>query len=386
MKVPFYKPYITGNELRYIQDIISNNYDLTGDGVYTKKVHAWFETRYHVPKVLLTTSGTTALELAVRLLNLHEGDEVITPSFTFSSTVNAILLSHGAKAVFVDIENNTLNIDPDKIESAITQNTKAIMIVHYAGIAPNMDKIMSIATKHNLKVIEDAAQAIESTYKGKYLGTFGDFGCMSFHGTKNITSGEGGALFINTPDVHIHEQAEIIREKGTNRSKFLLGLVDKYTWVNLGGSYLPSDLLAAFLFAQLEQIDHITALRKKAYAYYLEKLQPLARKELFSIPHIPNYMNHNAHIFYVYLPTQTKRNMVMNSLRNSGVSAAFHYIPLHSAPYGVKLGNIPTDLPITTEMSGRMLRLPLFSGITKEEQDYVIDQFTQAITSPTPKE
>ena len=379
MNVPFYKPYLTGNELKYMQDILDQGTDLAGDGVYTKKVHAWFEQRYGVPKVLLTTSGTTALELAVRLLNLKKGDEVIVPSFTFSSTVNAILLAEGVKAVFVDIEPNTLNIDVDKIEEAITPRTKAIMVVHYAGISCDMDKLMSIAKKHNLQVVEDAAQAIESKYKGKYLGTFGDFGCLSFHGTKNITNGEGGALFINKADPVVIEQAEVIREKGTNRSKFLQGLVDKYTWVDIGGSYLPSDLLAAFLYAQLEQVDSITAMRKERYAYYEAKLRPLADAGLFSIPKIPKGQEFNAHIFYVVLSNESARNRVMREVRAKGVSAAFHYIPLHSSPQGQKMGNDPDSLPVTKEMSGRMLRLPLFSQITPEEQDYVIATLKDAL-------
>lgn len=380
MNVPFYKPYLTGNELGYIQDILTNGYDLAGDGVYTRKVHTWFEKNYGVPKALLTTSGTTALELAIRLLNLVEGDEVIVPSFTFSSTVNAILLSHGVKARFVDIEPTHLTIDVNKIEAAITPHTKAIMIVHYAGIAPDMDRILAIAKKHNVKIIEDAAQAIGSTYKGKYLGTFGDFGCLSFHGTKNITAGEAGALFINTTDHTIHEAAEIIREKGTNRSKFLQGLVDKYTWVALGGSYLPSDMLAAFLYAQLEQMDKITSLRREKHSYYMTALTKVAATGAFHIPPLPKEQEFNAHIFYVILPTEEKRNKVMKYVRSHGVSAAFHYIPLHSAPHGIKLGNNPADLPITNEMSGRMLRLPLYSGITKEEQDYVIQTFIDALS------
>lgn len=379
MNVPFYKPYLTGNELKYMQDILDQGTDLAGDGVYTKKVHAWFEKRYGVPKVLLTTSGTTALELAVRLLNLKKGDEVIVPSFTFSSTVNAILLAEGVKAVFVDIEPNTLNIDVDKIEEAITPRTKAIMVVHYAGISCDMDKLMSIAKKHNLQVVEDAAQAIESKYKGKYLGTFGDFGCLSFHGTKNITNGEGGALFINKADPVVIEQAEVIREKGTNRSKFLQGLVDKYTWVDIGGSYLPSDLLAAFLYAQLEHVDQITSMRKDRYAYYERKLRPLANTGLFSIPKIPDGQEFNAHIFYIVLPDESTRNCVMKEIRAKGVSAAFHYIPLHSSPQGQKMGNDPESLPVTKEMSGRMLRLPLFSQITTEEQEYVIATLTEAL-------
>ena len=380
MNVPFYKPYLTGNEITYIQDILASGSDLAGDGVYTKKVHAWFEKTFSVPKALLTTSGTTALELAVRLLNLREGDEVIAPSFTFSSTVNAILLSHGARVRFVDIEPETLNIDVDKIESAITKKTKALMIVHYAGISPDMDRVLSIAKKHNLKIIEDAAQAIGSTYKGRFLGTIGDFGCLSFHGTKNITSGEGGALFINTPDKAIHEMAEIVREKGTNRSKFLQGLVDKYTWVDLGGSYLPSDMLAAFLYAQLEQIDAITNLRRDKHAFYTTMLSPIANSGAFTIPKVPPHQVSNAHIFYIILPSEEKRNAVMKYVRNHGVSAAFHYIPLHSAPHGAKLGNKASDLPVTNEMSGRMLRLPLYSSITREEQEYVIQILTDAIT------
>jgi dTDP-4-amino-4,6-dideoxygalactose transaminase len=379
MNVPFYKPYLTGNELKYMQDILDQGTDLAGDGVYTKKVHAWFEKRYGVAKVLLTTSGTTALELAVRLLNLKKGDDVIVPSFTFSSTVNAILLAEGVKAIFVDIEPNTLNIDVDKIEEAITSRTKAIMVVHYAGVSCDMDKLMNLAKKHNLQVVEDAAQAIESKYKGKYLGTFGDFGCLSFHGTKNVTSGEGGALFINKADPTVIEQAEIIREKGTNRTKFLQGLVDKYTWVDLGGSYLPSDLLAAFLYAQLENIDVITSMRKERHAYYESQLRPLTHKGFFTIPQTPDDQDFNAHIFYIVLPDESTRNRVMKEIRAKGVSAAFHYIPLHSSPQGQKMGNDPDSLPVTKEMSGRMLRLPLFSQITPEEQDYVIATLKDAL-------
>ena len=334
MKVKFFKPYITGNEIKYIHDIIKNGKDMSGDGEYTQKVHAWLEKRYKVPKVLLTTSGTTALEMAVRLLNLKAGDEVIVPSFTFSSTANAILMQNGLKAVFADVDANTLNIDPNDIKRNITKHTKALLIVHYAGVACDMDAIMKIAREHKLKVVEDAAQAIESTYKRKQLGTFGDFGCLSFHDTKNITCGEGGALFINTKNVKIIEQAEIIREKGTNRSKFFRGLVDKYTWMDVGSSYLPSDLLAAYLYAQLEKIDKITSLRKKAYNYYLQKLSPFAKKAHIQLPIIPKDAKHNAHIFYILLPTAKKRDDVLTSLRKAGIGASFHYIPLHSSPQG----------------------------------------------------
>ena len=374
MKIPFFSPYITGNEIKYIQDIIKKRKDMSGDGEYTKKVHAWFEKRYHVPKVLLTTSGTTALEMAVHLLNLKKGDEVIVPSFTFSSTANAILLQIGLKAVFADVDPNTLNIDPFDIERKITKHTKALLIVHYAGVSCDMDAIMKIAKKHKLKVIEDSAQAIESKYKGKYLGTFGDFGCLSFHDTKNITCGEGGALFINSKDTRIIEEAEIIREKGTNRSKFFRGLIDKYTWVDVGSSYLPSDLLAAYLYAQLERIDQIISQRKKAYEYYRNKLAPYAKKKLFQLPTITKGATHNAHIFYILLPTAKKRDEVLSHLRKNGIGASFHYIPLHSSPQGIKAGGNPRALPITTSISSRLLRLPLFTDISHKEQDYVINQ------------
>lgn len=374
MKVPFFKPYITGNEITYIKDILDHQKDMSGDGEYTKKVHRWFEKRYNVPKVLLTTSGTTALEMAVRLLNLKKGDEIIVPSFTFSSTANAILLQSGLKAVFADIDPKTLTIDPNDIKRKITKRTKALLIVHYAGVSCDMDSIMAIAKKHKLNVIEDAAQAIESKYKGKYLGTFGNFGCLSFHDTKNITCGEGGALFINSTNKSIIEEAEIIREKGTNRSKFFRGLVDKYTWVDVGSSYLPSDLLAAYLYAQLEHINTILSLRKKAYEYYLKKLGVYAQDGLFNLPTITKGATHNAHIFYLLLPTNILRDKVLSKLRENGIGASFHYIPLHSSPEGMRLGNKPSLLPITTSISSRLLRLPLYSDITRNEQDYVIHQ------------
>jgi len=379
MKVKFFRPYITGKELVYMADVIQNRKDMAGDGEYTKKVHAWFETRYLVPKVLLTTSGTTALEMAVRLLNLAEGDEIIVPSFTFSSTANAILIQKGLRAVFADVDASTLNIDPQDIAKKITGRTKAILVVHYAGVACDMDAIMKLAKKHHLRVIEDAAQSIESKYKGKYLGTIGDFGCLSFHDTKNITSGEGGALFINTKDTAIAEEAEIIREKGTNRSKFFRGLVDKYTWVSVGSSYLPSDLLAAYLYAQLEAADTIISLRKNAYDKYVKALTPLAEKGYFQMPGITAGAEHNGHIFYVLLPTGKKRDEVLAYLRANGVGASFHYIPLHSAPQGIKHGSDPEALPVTKSVSERLLRLPLFSDITAEEQDYVLLHFHKAL-------
>jgi len=379
MRIKLSKPYITGNELKYIEDIIKNGRDMCGDGIYTKRVQNLLEKRYKTRKALLTTSGTTALEMAIRLLNLKKGDEVIAPSFTFSSTINAILMQAGVKVVFAEVNPKTLNIDPEDIKNKITKKTKALMIVHYAGVACEMGKIMRIAKKYNLKVVEDAAQAIESTYKGKYLGTFGDFGCFSFHDTKNITAGEAGALFINTKNKEILEEAEIIREKGTNRTKFFRGEVDKYTWVATGSSYLPSDILAAYLLAQLEQVEKITKLRMKIYNFYKKSLKTFAEKEGIQIPFITRGANHNAHIFYVIFKSQEQRNFVMDFFKKNNISAVFHYIPLHSAPKGVRLGYKAEDLPLTEDLAGRLLRLPIYSGMRAREYKKVVKVFKQGI-------
>ncbi len=373
MKVPFFTPYLTSNEIKYIQTILRDHSDIAGDGVYTKKVNKFLEDRYGIPKVLLTTSGTTALEMAVRLLSLKPGDEVIVPSFTFSSTVNAILLVNGLKPVFVEIQKDTLNIDPKDVKKKITKKTKAIMVVHYTGVACDMDKIMSIARDNKLKVVEDAAQCIEAKYKDKYLGTIGDFGCLSFHATKNITCGEGGALFINSKDKSLYEKAEIIREKGTNRSKFFRGEIDKYTWVDVGSSYLPSDILAAFLYAQLEDVEKITKLRLRIYDFYREKLTPYEKKGIIKLPTIPKYATHNAHIFYVLFRGVKERDRVLKYLKENGVGATFHYIPLHSSPEGRKLGNKADNLPITEYVGSSLIRLPLYSGMTGAEKRYVIE-------------
>lgn len=379
MEIKFTKPYMTGKELKYISDVIQNGLTMSGDGVYTRQVQELMEKRYGVKKVFLTTSGTSALEMAVRLLNLERGDEIIAPSFTFSSTINAILMSFGVRAVFAEINPKTFNIEPDDIEKKITSKTKAIMLVHYAGVACDMDRIMAIAKKHNLKVIEDAAQAIEAKYNGKFLGTIGDFGCLSFHDTKNITCGEGGALFINRNDENVLNQAEIIREKGTNRSQFIRGLIDKYTWVDIGSSYLPSDLLAAFLYGQMEQVEKITKLRLKVYQRYFKAINVLD-KNLFSLPEIPRFATHNAHIFYVIMNTIGDRNFVLDYLRSKGIKASFHYIPLHSSPQGEKMGYTASDLPITEEYGGRLLRLPIYSGMKVHETDYVIENFKSALS------
>ena len=380
MKVKFFKPFITGNEIKYIKDLLVKGKDLSGDGEYTKKVHAFLEKRYHVPKALLTTSGTTALEMAVRLLNLKHGDEVIVPSFTFSSTINAVLLICGVNVVFAEIQSDTLNIDPKDIERKITRHTRAIIVVHYAGVAADMDKIMSLARKHKLRVIEDAAQAIESKYKRRYLGTIGDIGCLSFHDTKNITSGEGGALFINSSDRVLHEKAEILREKGTNRSKFFRGEIDKYTWVDVGSSYLPSEILAAFLLAQLERIEMISRMRMQKYEYYRKMLDKHEKKESFRLPLVPKFARHNAHIFYLIFQSQTHRDYVLGYLRKHGVAASFHYVPLHSSPQGRKLGNRVRNLPITTQVSECLLRLPLYADMKKPEQDFVIKKLREAVS------
>ena len=379
MKIKLFKPYITGRETKYIHDILDNRLDMSGDGKYTKLVHSFLEKRYGTKRALLTTSGTSALELAIRLLNLNPGDEVIAPSFTFSSTINAILLAQGVKVVFAEIEKETLNIDAKDIERKISKKTKAIMVVHYAGVACDMDNIMTIAKKHNLKVVEDAAQAIEAKYKGKYLGTIGDFGCFSFHDTKNITCGEGGALFINNEEDNAIERAEIIREKGTNRSKFFRGEVDKYTWVDVGSSYLPSDILAAYLLAQLESVERITKLRRMNYDYFVKEVGKFAHKKLLEIPTVPSYAEHNSHIFYIILPSAHDRNFVMDYMRTNEISATFHYIPLHSAPQGRKMGNKAEDLPITEDLAERLLRLPLYSAMTAIERKTVVRVLKEAL-------
>jgi dTDP-4-amino-4,6-dideoxygalactose transaminase len=319
----------------------------------------------------MTTSCTTALELATYLLNLQPGDEVIAPSYTFSSTVNPVLLA-GARPVFADICEDTMNIDPDEILKKITPRTRAIYPVHYGGISCAMDEIMEIAQEHDLKVVEDAAQGVNAKYKGRYLGTIGDFGCYSFHETKNYVCGEGGALLINSDDKKIIERAEIIREKGTNRSKFHRGEVDKYTWVDIGSSYLPSDLLAAFLYAQLEKLDEIHAMRMKIWNSYYSALKPYEAEGKIRLPVVPEYAEHNAHLFYVLFHNEQTRNFVMDTLKASEIWAVFHYIPLHSSPFGLRLGNKKGDLPVTERISDQLLRLPLYAGMNEETLEKVI--------------
>jgi len=373
MNIPFNRPYLTGNELQYIYDAIHSLNEgghISGDGKYTKMVQTFFQSKFGARNVLMTTSCTTALELATRLLNLKPGDEVIVPSYTFSSTANAILLA-GAKPVFTDIQEDTLNIDPDEIRKKITPKTRAIYPVHYAGVSCAMDEIMEIAQNHDLKVVEDAAQGVNAKYKGKYLGTIGDFGCYSFHETKNYVCGEGGALLINSEDQTYFERAEILREKGTNRNKFIRGEIDKYTWVDIGSSYLPSDLLAAFLYAQLEKLDEIQSMRTDLWNNYYLTLKPYAEAGKIRLPTIPGYVEHNAHLFYILFRDEQIRDHIMNVLKKRGISAVFHYIPLHSSPFGRGLGNKVGDLPVTEDLSWRLLRLPMYAGITNEEWDFI---------------
>ncbi|GAA5415780.1 dTDP-4-amino-4,6-dideoxygalactose transaminase [Paraliobacillus ryukyuensis] len=362
-------PYI-GREQDYIQEVIRTNQKLCGDGPFTKKCNNWMEEHFDVLKVLLTTSCTHALELAAILAKIKPGDEVIAPSFTFVSTVNAFV-SKGATIVFVDIRPDTLNIDEKLIEDAITEKTKAIIPVHYAGVACEMDKIMDIAKKHNLFVIEDAAQGVMATYKGRALGTIGDFGTYSFHETKNYTMGEGGALLIRNKEYV--ERAEIIREKGTNRSKFLRGQVDKYSWVDVGSSYLPSELNAAYLYAQLEEAKLINDNRLKTWNLYYEGLKELKDNKFIELPVIPNYCTHNAHMFYIKCENLEDRSSLINYLKEEGINAAFHYVPLHSSEAGLKYGRFHGRDEFTTKESERLVRLPMYYGLEPEKTKYIID-------------
>ena len=368
--IDFNVPPFVGGELNYIKQAVENK-KICGDGVFTKKCDAWMEQRFQAQKVLLTTSGTTALEMAMILSGLQPGDEVILPSFTFSSTATSAVLT-GARLVFVDIRPDTMNIDENKIEDAITSKTKVIAVVHYAGVSCEMDKIMDIAHRHHLIVVEDAAQGVMSTYHGKALGTIGDLGCYSFHETKNYSMGEGGAILLN--DSKYNEKAEIIREKGTNRSKFFRGQVDKYTWVDYGSSYLPSDMNAAYLWAQLEKADEINEDRLRSWNRYYQELQGIDGLEL---PHVPDGCRHNAHLFYVKLRDLQQRTEFISYLREHGVCSVFHYVPLHSSPAGLKYGRFHGDDVYTTAESNRLTRLPLYYGLTSEDQTKVIQTVRQ---------
>lgn len=359
--INFNEPIMIERGFDYIKDAITHHKKLSGDGYYTKKCHQWMEQRFHFPKVLLTTSCTHALEMTTLLSNIKEGDEVIAPSYTFVSTVNAFVL-RGAKIVFVDIRPDTMNIDEKLIESAITDKTKAIIVVHYAGVACEMDEIVALAKKHSLFLIEDAAQGVMSTYKGKALGSIGDFGAFSFHETKNYIMGEGGALLINNKD--FIDRAEIIREKGTDRSQYFRGQVDKYSWRDLGSSYLPSELNAAYLYAQLEIADEINSNRHAIWNTYFDELKELTSIEL---PYIPNYCEHNAHMFYIKCKDLNERTHLTKYLLDRGIQAVFHYVPLHSAQAGERFGRFHGEDRYTTKESERLLRLPFFYGLSLED-------------------
>ena len=366
----FNNPPFVGNELEYVRQAIDNQ-KICGDGPFTKKCSQWIETKTGTSKALLTTSCTHATEMAALLLDIKPGDEVIMPSYTFVSTADAFVL-RGAKAVFVDIRPDTMNIDENLIESAITEHTKAIVPVHYAGVSCEMDKITELALKYNLKIVEDAAQGILSTYKGKMLGTIGDFGCYSFHETKNYSMGEGGALLIRDPNYI--EKAEIIREKGTNRSKFFRGQIDKYTWVDAGSSYLPSDLNAAYLWAQLEQADKIFDNRMRTWNLYYELLTDLQKQGVISLPVVPEHCTHNAHMFYIKVKDLDERTHLIDFLKEQGILAVFHYIPLHTAPAGRKFGVFCGEDRYTTKESERLVRLPMYYGLEEEKVVYIVNK------------
>ncbi|MBO5567495.1 MAG: dTDP-4-amino-4,6-dideoxygalactose transaminase [Clostridia bacterium] len=368
--ISFNIPPLVGTELEYVREAIVNH-KICGDGEFTKKCDRYLEERFNARKVLLTTSGSSALDMAALLCNLMPGDEVILPSYTFSSTANAFVLA-GAKLVFVDIRPDTMNIDENKIEAAVTPKTRVIVPVHYAGVACEMDKIMDIASRHHLIVVEDAAQGVMSTYKGKALGTIGDFGCFSFHETKNYSMGEGGAIVINRAEYI--EKAEILREKGTNRSKFFRGQVDKYTWVDFGDSYLPSELNAAYLWAQLEQADKINNQRLETRYSYDRMLKEL-NKELggvVDLPVVPEGCTHNAHMYYLKCRNLEERTRLIDWMKEHGVLCVFHYIPLHSAPAGLKYGMFIGEDHYTTGESERLVRLPMYYGLTLEEVKYIV--------------
>lgn len=365
--INFNVPPYTGKEIEYIRQAVENE-KICGDGLFTMKCSQWIEERTGTEKCLLTTSCTHALEMAALLTDIEPGDEVIMPSYTFVSTADAFVL-RGAKIVFVDIRPDTMNIDENLIEDAITDRTKAIAVVHYAGISCEMDKIMGIAKKHGLFVVEDAAQGMMASYKGKALGTIGDFGCFSFHETKNYSMGEGGALLIR--DAEYVEKAEILREKGTDRSKYFRGQVDKYRWMDFGSSYLPSDMNAAYLYAQLEIADEINDIRLARWKSYYEELKPLEEAGKIELPFVPEGCVHNGHMFYIKAKDLEERTALIKFLKENGILAVFHYVPLHTAPAGIKFGRFCGEDKYTTKESERILRLPMFYKLTEEEAAYI---------------
>jgi dTDP-4-amino-4,6-dideoxygalactose transaminase len=367
--IPFNRPFVTGAEVGYIQDAVRRGH-LSGDGFYTEQCSKMLSGITGATATLLTTSCTHALEMSALLLDLQPGDEVVLPSFTFVSTVNAFVL-RGARPVFVDIRPDTLNIDERLVEAAITPRTKAVVVVHYAGVACEMDTICDVAARHGIAVIEDAAHALGAGYRGRPLGSIGVLGTLSFHETKNLHCGEGGALLVNDPS--LLERAEIMREKGTNRSQFFRGQVDKYTWVGVGSSYLPSDLLAAFLFAQLEGYDEIQRARMAVWQAYAERLAGWAEERGYRLPYVPEHCTHPAHLFYVLLRDLDERQAFIRHLHAHGVKVVFHYVPLHNSPQGLALGGGEAHCPVTEDVSDRLVRLPVYAGLTDAELEQVID-------------
>ena len=369
IRIPFNRPTVVGRELEYLHDVIGRGH-WSGDGAFTRKCSAILESLLGAPSVLLTTSCTHALEMAALLLNLEPGDEVVMPSFTFVSTANAVAL-RGARPVFVDIRPDTLNMDSGAVEAAITPRTRAIWVVHYAGVACDMDEIVEIAGRYGLPMVEDNAHGLFGHYRGRPLGSFGAMATLSFHETKNVSCGEGGALVIN--DSALIERAEILREKGTDRSRFFRGQVDKYTWVDVGSSYLPSEINAAVLYAQLEARERVQARRMAIWQRYAAALSEWALQVGAQLPSVPDGCDHPAHLFYVLLPTMSDRDAMIAHLQQRGILAVFHYVPLHLAPIGRQHGYVEADLPITQDVSGRLVRLPLFAGLSDSEATEVID-------------
>lgn len=373
--IPFNRPYMTGKELDYIADAHSKG-RLAGDGPYTNRCHEWLEQHAGCNKALLTHSCTAALEMAALLIDIEPGDEIIMPSYTFVSTANAFVL-RGAVPVFIDIREDTLNMDENLIEEAITPRTRGIVPVHYAGVSCEMDKIMTIARSHGLKVIEDAAQGVMASYKGRALGGIGDLGTYSFHETKNVISGEGGALLVNNADMSL--RAEIVREKGTDRSRFFRGEVDKYTWREVGSSYLPGEIIAAFLWAQLEDAEQITQRRMASWNRYHELLEPLESKNIIRRPIVPEECQHNAHMYYILLSPEIDRQTVLDEFKRNDILSVFHYIPLHLSPAGERYGRANSALDVTVDLSSRLVRLPLWIGLTEQQQEKIVDVLKSVI-------
>jgi dTDP-4-amino-4,6-dideoxygalactose transaminase len=372
LHIPFNRPFFSGKEFEFIQEAIAS-WHVSGDGAFTKKCHAFLEKELGTRKALLTTSCTHALEMAALLLETKPGDEIIVPSFTFVSSINAFVL-RGARPVFIDIRPDTLNLDETQLERLITPRTRAILVVHYAGVACEMDPILELASKHRIAVVEDNAHGLFGKYKGKYLGTLGEFATQSFHETKNFTCGEGGALLINDPQYI--ERAEIIREKGTDRSRFFRGQVDKYTWVDVGSSYLPSDILAAFLYAQMEARETIQSKRQRIWEYYDRSLRGWAEDAGVKLPSVPAYCEHPYHMYYLVLPSLQKRQQLIGYLGEHGINSVFHYQPLHLSTMGREFGGRAGECPVTESVSDRLVRLPFYNDLSEDEQEIVVDRIT----------